>query len=213
MKIKKPPIIVFVDGISFIPNHGNQTQKIPPITSVKDSNVNSAAGIFFEAIEYIIRPKQTIVPCNANKDSFLLEDKKFILLLNKTAEEIKKQNNPAKATVVNFGVSFLHLKLTENTENPIADARPVTKPTMELFSLLLSAIIKIPTDAMNIAIHTFNEISSFRNKKPNSAVIKGIAAKHIKVIAAVVCVIDQINVIIAVANPRPPISPEIPIFL
>ena len=38
-------------GISLIPNQGSHTQKIPPITSVKDNNVNSAAGIFFDAIE------------------------------------------------------------------------------------------------------------------------------------------------------------------
>ena len=62
MKRKKPPTIVFVDGISFIPNNGNQTQKIPPITSVKDNKVNSAAGIAFEPIEYKIKPRQTNVP-------------------------------------------------------------------------------------------------------------------------------------------------------
>ena len=58
----KPPIIVLVVGISFIPNNGNQTQKIPPITSVSDSNVNSAAGIALDPIEYNIKPKQTKVP-------------------------------------------------------------------------------------------------------------------------------------------------------
>ena len=35
--------IVFVVGTSLIPNKGNQTQKIPPTTSVKDKSVNSAA--------------------------------------------------------------------------------------------------------------------------------------------------------------------------
>ena len=45
-------MIVFVDGTSFIPKIGNQTQNIPPTTSVKDNNVNSAAGIAFEPIEY-----------------------------------------------------------------------------------------------------------------------------------------------------------------
>ena len=58
--------MVFVDGISFIPNKGNQTQNIPPITSVKDNRVSSAAGIAFEPIEYKIRPRQTKVPCNEN---------------------------------------------------------------------------------------------------------------------------------------------------
>ena len=58
--------MVLVEGISFIPNNGNQTQKIPPITSVKDKSVNSAAGITFEPIEYKIKPKQTIIPCKEN---------------------------------------------------------------------------------------------------------------------------------------------------
>ena len=57
---------MLVDGISLIPNNGNQTQKIPPITSVKDNKVNSAAGIAFDPIEYKIKPKQTIVPCSEN---------------------------------------------------------------------------------------------------------------------------------------------------
>ena len=67
IKRKNPPIIVFVDGISFIPKNGSHTQKIPPITSVKDNNVNSAAGIALEPIEYKINPKQTNTPCNENK--------------------------------------------------------------------------------------------------------------------------------------------------
>ena len=66
MNRKKPPIIVNVDGISFIPNIGNQTQKIPPITSVNDNRVNSAAGIALEPIEYNIKPKHTKKPCNEN---------------------------------------------------------------------------------------------------------------------------------------------------
>ena len=67
MKRKKPPIIVFVDGTSLMPNNGNQTQKIPPTTSVKDNKVNSAAGIALDPIEYKIKPKQTSVPCKENK--------------------------------------------------------------------------------------------------------------------------------------------------
>ena len=55
-------MIVFVDGTSLIPKIGNQTQNIPPTTSVKDSNINSAAGIAFEPIEYKIKPIQTKVP-------------------------------------------------------------------------------------------------------------------------------------------------------
>ena len=68
MNKKKPPIIVFVSGTSLIPNKGSHTQKIPPITSVKDNKVNSAAGIAFEPIEYKINPEQTNVPCKENKE-------------------------------------------------------------------------------------------------------------------------------------------------
>ena len=46
-----PPIIVLVDGISFMPIKGTHTQKIPPRTSVKESKVKSAAGRCFEPIE------------------------------------------------------------------------------------------------------------------------------------------------------------------
>lgn len=59
---KNPPMIVLVEGTSLIPNKGSQTQKIPPITSVRDNKVNSAAGIALEPIEYKIKPKQTTVP-------------------------------------------------------------------------------------------------------------------------------------------------------
>ena len=68
MKRKKPPIIVLVVGISFIPNNGNHTQKIPPITSVRDSKVSSAAGIALDPIEYKIKPRQTKVPWRENKE-------------------------------------------------------------------------------------------------------------------------------------------------
>ena len=54
--------MVLVDGISLIPKSGSQTQKIPPITSVKDNKVNSAAGIALDPIEYKISPRQTNVP-------------------------------------------------------------------------------------------------------------------------------------------------------
>ena len=50
-KIKKPPITVVFDGTSLIPSIGSQTQNIPPITSVNDSSVSSAAGITLEPIE------------------------------------------------------------------------------------------------------------------------------------------------------------------
>ena len=67
IKRKNPPIIVFVEGISLIPKIGIQTQNIPPITSVSDNRVSSAAGMAFEPIEYKISPIQTNVPCIENK--------------------------------------------------------------------------------------------------------------------------------------------------
>ena len=210
--MKKPPIIVFVEGISLIPSQGSHTQKIPPITSVKDNRVKSAAGIFFDPIEYKIRPIQTIVPWVANKVSFLLLDKKLASLIEIIADENKKQIKPAKATVVNFGVSFLHLKLTENIEKPNADTNPKIRPIIVFSSLFPKAITVNPKVATNIAIHTVIKILSLKNKNPKRAVIKGIAARQSKVTAAVVLVIDQINVIIAVARPKPPINPEKPIF-
>ena len=58
--------MVLVDGISLIPKRGSHTQKIPPMTSVKDNKVSSAAGMAFDPIEYKINPKQTKVPCKEN---------------------------------------------------------------------------------------------------------------------------------------------------
>ncbi len=66
IKRKKPPMIVLVEGISLIPKIGIHTQNMPPITSVNDSKVNSAAGIAFDPIEYKIKPMQTNVPCTEN---------------------------------------------------------------------------------------------------------------------------------------------------
>ena len=60
--------MVFVVGISLIPNKGNHTQKIPPITSVRDNKVSSAAGIALDPIEYKIKPKQTKVPWRENNE-------------------------------------------------------------------------------------------------------------------------------------------------
>ena len=91
-----------------------------------------------------------------------------------TIPAVKKQTNPAIATVVNLGVSFLHLRLTENTENPIEEIIPKIKPITEFFSVLSKAIISMPTVAMKIDIHTFKVIFSFKNKKANNAVKKGL---------------------------------------
>ena len=90
---------------------------------------------------------------------------------------------------------------------------PKIKPTIEFFSVLPKAIIIIPNDAIKIEIQTFSEILSFKNKKANKAVKKGIAAKHQRVIAALVFVIEYINEIIAIPKPTPPMRPDLPIFL
>ena len=129
-----------------------------------------------------------------------------------TKAEIKQHNKPAVDTVVNFGVSFLHLKETENIEKPKAAAKPNINQPIEFVLSLLIAMIIIPIAAIIIEIQTPKEIFSFKNKKPNNAVIKGIAARHKSVIAAVVFVIDQINDIIAIARPTLPIAPDNPIF-
>ena len=181
---------VFVEGTSLIPKIGTQTQNIPPMTSVNDSNVNSAAGIALDPIEYKIKTKQTNVPCKENIALLQLVAKKTWFFTKIIIAAITKQKNPATATVVNFGVSFLHLKVTENIEKPIDDVIPNIKPTKEFFSLLPVAMIIIPTVAIKIDIQTFKEILSFKNKKANRAVKKGIAARHNKVIAALVFVIE-----------------------
>ena len=131
----------------------------------------------------------------------------MIIIVAKT-----KQNRPANAVVVNFGVSFRHLNVTENTANPNDDVIPKAKPTKEVSALFPTAIIPIPIVAIKIDIQTFKEIFSFKNKKANKAAKKGIAARQSNVIAALVFVIENIKVIIAIPNPDPPIRPDKPIF-
>ena len=131
MKIKNPPIIVLFDGISLTPNQGNQTQKIPPTTSVKDNSVNSAAGILFDPIEYSISPKHTKQPWIAKSPWFLLVDKKLRSLFKIITAENKAQIKPAIETVVNLGVSFLHLNETENIAKPKEEVKPNNSPDRE----------------------------------------------------------------------------------
>ena len=95
---------------------------------------------------------------------------------------------------MNFGVSVLHLKVTEKTEKPIDESIPKIKPTTELDPELPKAIIIIPIVAIKIETQTFNEIFSLRNKKARSAVKNGIAAKHNNVTAAVETEGFQVNV-------------------
>ena len=127
-------------------------------------------------------------------------------------EANKKQNSPATATVVNFGVSFLHLKVTEKTENPTEEVMPKINPTRELSPVFPNAIIIIPTVAIIIEIQTLTVICSFKKMKAKSAVKNGIAAKQSNVIAAVVLVIEYIKEIIAIPRPEPPSIPDFPIF-
>ena len=204
--------MVLVVGISLIPNKGNHTQNIPPITSVKDNKVNSAAGIALDPIEYKINPKQTRVPCRENNELLKLDEKNTRSLLKIIIEAKITQKKPAKAVVVNFGVSLRHLNETEKTEKPTDEVIPKTNPINEVSVLLPIAIIPIPTEAIIIDIQTFKEIFSFKNKKANNAVKKGIAAKHKRVIAALVFVIENIKQIIATPSPEPPTKPEVPIL-
>ena len=81
----------------------------------------------------------------------------------------------------NFSIS-----LTEKIEKPKADSSPNSNPAIEFSPVASMAIIAIPVVAIKIDIQTFIDISSFKNKKPNNAVINGIAARHSKVTAAVV---------------------------
>ena len=117
-------------------------------------------------------------------------EKKFKSFVIIAIEANTKQKKPAKATVVNLGVSFLHLSVTEKTEKPIDDVSPNTKPIKDFSPVLPVAIISIPTVAIIIDIQTLKEILSLKNKKANNAVKKGIAARQSKVIAALVLVIE-----------------------
>ena len=101
-----------------------------------------------------------------------------------------KQNKPATATVVNFGVSFLHLKVTEKIENAIEETIPKIKPSRVAFSVFPNEIIINPIAARKIEIQTLKLIFSLRKRNPSKAVKKGIAARQSRVIAALVFVID-----------------------
>ena len=146
--------------------------------------------MFFDPIEYKIKPRHTNDPWVANNAWFFPVDKKLKSLKIIIAAEKKQQNKPAIATVVNFGVSFLHLKDMEKTEKPTEDAIPKTKPVKVFLPALSNDIINIPIDAIIIETQTFLEIISFKNKNPSNAVMNGIAARHNKVTAAVVLVIE-----------------------
>ena len=133
----KPPIIVLGDGTSWIPRIGSHTQNTPPKTSVKDNKVRSAAGKRLDPIVNNIKPIQTKKPCKADNDEFFIFITKLLSKKNKANKENKKQNNPPKATVVNFGVSFFHFNETEKIAKPKDDNRPHAIPNKSLKSVLL----------------------------------------------------------------------------
>ena len=54
--ITNPPINVYNPGTSFTPNNGIQHHITPPITSVKDRSINSAAGRYLAPILNKIKP-------------------------------------------------------------------------------------------------------------------------------------------------------------
>ena len=126
-----------MDGISLIPKMGNQTQKTPPKTSVKDSKVNSAAGRLLDPMVNKTNPQHTRKPCKADKDEFFKFIEKSTSEKNKANKEMIKQNNPPNATVVNFGVSFFHLNVTAKIAKPRDDIRPHIIPKRSLKSVLL----------------------------------------------------------------------------
>ena len=157
---------------------------------MSDNNVSSAAGITFDPIEYKIKPEQTKNPCNEIKPLLWLELKKGSSVANIIIVEKTTQKKPAKDTVVNFGVSFFHLKVTEKIEKAIDETTPKTKPSNDAFSEFPNAIIINPIAARKIEIQTLKVIFSLRKRNPNRAVKKGIAAKQSNVTAALVFVIE-----------------------
>ena len=93
-----------------------------------------------------------------------------------------KQNKPAIATVVNFGVSFLHLRVTENTEKPIEDASPKIKPIIEFFSVfpvkkneVSKAILSNPNNLIKIVKIVHLEVKKkmyfFLRKNKNAKIV------------------------------------------
>ena len=157
-----PPIIVLAEGTSFIPKIGSQTQKIPPKTSVSERSVKSAAGKYFDFVEYKISPKQTKNPCSAESEVFFKDTSTVLSLNNKTKIETMTQKIAEMATVVNFGVFFLHLRETVNPAKPNDESNPLTKPNNVPVSLLSNDINIIPAAAIIMAINVVFEIFSFK---------------------------------------------------
>ena len=106
------------------------------------------------------------------------------------------------------------IKLFTTNQDGLEDTDDYLNEAVQMRNSIIDEIFKSTDEKLRIIeIQTFVEILSLRNKKPKNAVMKGIAARHNNVTAAVVFVIDQIKEIIAIPKPIPPINPDSPIFL
>ena len=204
---------MFVLGTSLIPNTGNQTQRIPPKTSVSESNVRSAAGKYFAFEEYKTSAEQTKNPCNVESEVFFKDIKTLLSLKIKIKIDVRAAKIPPIETVVSFGVFFLHLRETVNPAKPNCEINPLIRPNNVPLCLLSNEINVIPAAAINIAIKVVVEIFSFKKIDAKIAAVKGIAPNIIIVTAAVVVVIESTKVILATPRHAPPINPERPILL
>ena len=166
-------MIVEEDGTSLIPNNGNHTQKIPPKTSVSESNVKSVAGKYLDFIENNISPVQTKNPCSAEREEFLAEIKILSSFNTRTKIATPAQKTPAIATVVNLGVFFLHLRETVNPAKPKDESKPFIKPNKEPSPWLSYDINIIPPAAIIIAINVVLEIFSFKKMYAKIAATNG----------------------------------------
>ena len=120
------------------------------------------AGRSLDFIENNISPEQTKNPCNAERDEFLTEIKILLSLNIRTKIATAAQKIPAIATVVNFGVFFLHLSETVNPANPKDDNKPLIRPNKEPSPLLSKDINIIPPAAIIIDINVVLEIFSLK---------------------------------------------------
>ena len=119
-----------------MPNKGNQTQNIPPKTSVRERRVRSAAGKYFALAEYIIKAEQTKKPCSDESEVFFTEIKILLSVKYKTRNDEKAAKIPPIDTVVNFGTFFFHLRDTVKPANAEQEIKPLIKPNNVPASLL-----------------------------------------------------------------------------
>ena len=157
-----PPINVFTLGISLTPNHGIQTHRMPPNTSVRERSVRSAAGKYFAFEEYKIKAEQTKKPCNVESEVFFNDIKILLSFKNKINIDTKAAKTPPIDTVVNFGVFFLHLSETVKAAKANCEINPLTKPNNVPLSLLSNEINITPTAAINMEIKVVVDIFSFK---------------------------------------------------